>query len=223
MPDSIQIIEVVFLAMLAGFVALRLVNVLGRRTGQEKSPTDPYSPPEQAQMPVNPAPVESSAALNRAVAIPTEAEPATHSALQAIAESDPSFDPGQFVNGAREAYGMILNAFWKGDMAAVKPFIADEVLEQFERALAVRTQEHIVLESRLISLDRVTIVEASLEGAMAEITVRYDAQVESQSHKDDGTPVTPAQTVQSHDIWTFSRHTRSVDPNWLLVATDAEA
>lgn len=223
MSDSMQIVEIIFLAMLAGFVALRLVSVLGRRTGHEKPATDGFPGAEQAKPSVSAPPV---ADLPRAqpLKLPADIAPATRQALEAIAAADPRFEPVAFVDGARAAYKMILEAFWRGDIEPAKPFIADDVLDQFRRAIAARDAEGLSVENRLISINKAAIVDASLEGAMAEVTVRIDATLAAVTRDRAGTVVagSASDPVETHDVWTFSRHTRSPDPNWLLIATDAE-
>ncbi|MEX6724785.1 Tim44/TimA family putative adaptor protein [Parapedomonas caeni] len=223
MSDSIQIVEIIFLAMLAGFVALRLVSVLGRRTGHEKPATDGFTGSEQAKPSLAPSPVND---LPRAapLQLPPDLAPATRRALEDIAAVDPRFEPVPFVDGARAAYRMILEAFWQGNIESVKPFIADDVLDQFRRAIAAREAEGLSVDNRLVSINKVAITEASLQGAMAEVTVRVDATLSAVTRDRDGNVVAGSASapVETHDVWTFSRHTRSPDPNWLLIATDAE-
>lgn len=223
MSDSTQIIEIVFLAMLAGFIALRLVSVLGRRTGNEKPAADVVSTPE-ASGPNAGADARKDGG-GAVLHLPSDISPQTREQLQRIAEADGQFDARSFMDGAREAYRMILEAFWNDTLDSVKPFVADHVLDQFRRAIDARKAEGLTLDNRLISIDRAALVDANLSGAMAEVTVRFDATLAAVTRDRDGRVIAGSETdaVKTHDVWTFSRHTRSPDPNWLLTATDTAA
>jgi predicted lipid-binding transport protein (Tim44 family) len=221
MSDSGWWIEIAFLAMLAGFIALRLVSVLGRRTGHEKPVGDAFQGgrPEVAQ----PSPAVDLRP-RAPVEIPADADPASRDALQAIADADPGFEPNRFVDGAKAAYRMILESFWKGDDKALDDLVSDDVSLQFRRAIEAREADGLTFENKLIRVERATIVAARLAGMMAEVTVRFDADIVAVTRDRDGAVVagSTSDAVQTHDVWTFSRHLGTADPNWLLIETDAE-
>nr|WP_121051637.1 Tim44/TimA family putative adaptor protein [Sphingosinicella microcystinivorans] len=217
-------IEIVVLAMLAGFIALRLVSVLGRRTGHEepageivrRTPAEQQTPPRAGSYDLPPAaPLE----------LPADMSPALKESLTAIAAADPTFDPARFTEGAKAAYRMVLEAFWKGDAEALRDLVSDEIADQFAEAIAARKAEGLTLENRLVSLEKVEIVAAQLRGAMAEVSLRFDADLVAVTRDKAGNVVSGSlsDAVQSHDIWTFSRHTGAADPNWLLIDTDEDA
>ena len=222
MTDGMQMVEIIFLAMLAGFIALRLVSVLGRRTGNEKPVTDGYSGQQEQGRVSQGSP--RKAHTRGPVEIPVNVGADTATALRRIAEADESFDPQQFIDGAQSAYGLILEAFWAGDLEALKPFVSDDVYDQFERAVAMRKEEGLTLENRLIGIDRAELVAAELNNAMAEITVRFDAHLAAVTRNKAGDVVegSVSDSIETHDVWTFSRHIGATDPNWLLIATDAD-
>jgi predicted lipid-binding transport protein (Tim44 family) len=202
-------IEVLVFAGVAAFVAWRLISVLGTRTGHEptaQTERDPFGPSAPVVLPkaATPAP----AARPGPVVLPDHWSDSLKAKVGAVAAADPSFNPETFLKGARVAYGLVLNAFWSGDKDALKPLLADTVLDDFSRAIDARGGAK-ELGNRLVSIDAAEIVEAELDGAMAEVTVRFDARLEDAS----GTRV-------ERDVWSFSRHVTSPDPSWLLVATD---
>lgn len=200
-------VEIVFLAMLAGFIALRLVSVLGRRTGQEGPVGDVYRNPAP-----EPAVGAGAAADLRArgpIEVPADVAPDVASGLRAIATTDPSFEPTRFAEGAKAAYAMILEAFWRGDIAEVDQFVADDVADGFRRSIASRDGKAVA--NRVVAVESAQLVHAALEGNMAEVTVKFDARLAG----DDG-------EARVGDEWTFRRHVTAADPNWLLVATEAE-
>ncbi len=204
MSDSGTWIEIVLLAMLAGFIGLRLVSVLGKRTGSEKA----IDAPVRAGTPqiVRGGVARLDPPVRRAVVVPAGTPADLAPALQAIADADAGFDPAKFLTGAQAAYRLILDAFWAGDAAAMSGLVSDEVLDHFRVAIH---QRDTALPHRLVSVDAATITAARMVGQMAEVTVRFDATI--------ATGDAPA---PGHDVWTFSRHIGAHDPAWLLIATD---
>ncbi|WP_310497315.1 Tim44/TimA family putative adaptor protein [Sandarakinorhabdus sp.] len=208
MSDGSSWVEIVLLAMLAAFIGLRLVSVLGKRTGQERPIGDssPRAVPE-----VVPAVTRDASRAPRSIAaLPAGTDAALAPALQAVANVDANFEPQRFVDGAKAAYAVILEAFWAGDTGAMEGLVSDEVQENFDSAIQARDGSK--LKNRLIGLDAAAITAAELVGQMAEVTVRFVARV----------TMAGAAPMLTTDIWTFSRHVTSRDPAWLLIATDDE-
>lgn len=223
MSDSGSWIEIVLLAMLAGFIGLRLVSVLGKRTGSEKPVGEPFRPGKPEVR--NPAGPAADAPTRPTLELAADTPADLRDGLQKIAAADPSFDPAKFATGAQAAYRMILEAFWAGDLDALKPLVSDEVLAQFRSAVEARRADAFSYANRLVKVDRATIVEAQLNGQMAEVAVRFDADLVTATKDASGALVagSDSDAVATHDVWEFSRHVGSSDPNWLLIATDAEA
>ncbi len=222
MGEDNWLIEVVILAMLAGFIALRLVSVLGRRTGHEEPVGElpRRAPAEQAQTPGTSGDAQSLHPLD----LPTDMPDDLRRSLNAIAAADLDFEPTRFTEGAKAAYRMILEAFWKGDNEALRDLVSDDIAEQFAGAIEARQEEGLTLDNRIVDIEHAEIIAASLNGAMAEITLRFDTDLVALTRNKDGDVVagSTSDAVQAHNIWTFSRHLRSPDPNWLLIATDEE-
>ena len=220
MSDSSWWIEIVFLAMLAGFIALRLVSVLGRRTGHENPAPGAYrGGAAEVASPSGPvADMRRPAVLD----MPADLDPNLHEPLQTIADADVSFEPSRFLEGAKAAYRMILEAYWKGDLATLDGLASDDVAADFRQAVASRDEQGLTLDNRLVRIERAQIVGARMSGMMAEVTVRFDADIVAVTRDAQGNVVagSTADAVQTHDVWTFSRHVGSQDPNWLLIATD---
>lgn len=217
-------VEIFFLAMLAGFIGLRLYHVLGRRTGHEKPVADPFRPAKpDALRPAGRARTDSEAPI--AIDLPPDVAPEVRPGLEQVARADRGFAADRFLAGAQGAYAMVLEGFWKGDLAQLSDLVSDEMLANFKAALDARKASGERIENRLLQVDRAQIVGAHMTGTMAEITVRFDAEIVSVTRDAEGRVIAgdPNQTVETHDLWTFSRHTASDDPAWLLVATDEEA
>lgn len=209
---------VVILAMVAGFLALRLYMVLGKRTGHEQ----PLPKPAEERAPITtlPRPIEQ-AVEPREIAnrnVDGKAEPG----LRQIVASEPGFDIAQFMDGAQGAYRMILEAYWNGDEDALDWLVEADVKNAFVDAIAARREAGHVLENRLVSIERSVIADAQVEGRQARITVRFDADIAAVTRDADGNVVsgTMSDAVETHDVWTFARLLKSNDPNWKLADTD---
>jgi predicted lipid-binding transport protein (Tim44 family) len=231
-----DIYTIIFLA-LAVFIFLRLRSVLGQRTGRERPPYDPYSSARDA---LRPAPGDKVVALpgrapdtTQSPATPAEpeerwkgvAEPGTALAtgLDAIAREDKTFDPKQFIGGARGAYEMIVTAYAAGDRRQLRNLLSREVYEGFEAAIREREQKGEKVETRFVSIDGADITGAEIRGKTAQVTVRFQSQLVSVTRDSAGTVIdgNPDKVTDVTDVWTFARDVSSRDPNWKLVATEA--
>ncbi len=223
MSDSSWWVEIVFLAMLAGFIALRLVSVLGRRTGHENPAGDAFGG-GHAEV-ARPASTLTDTRAPAVIGLPAGTDPALRQPLEEIAEADPFFEPVRFVEGAKDAYRMILEAFWKGDESAFNGLVSDDLALQFKRAIADREAAGHTLENKLVRIEKASIENARLAGSMAEVTIRFDADLVAVTRDKNGKVVSGSMSDASptHDVWTFSRHVGSTDPNWLLIETDDAA
>lgn len=221
--DGGLVVTVVVLALITVFLALRLYAVLGKRTGHEQQPM-----PRTAEERVGAAPIGGQMADITPEA-KLEADPivgpTAERGVKAIAAADASFEPARFVEGAKAAYRMVLEAYWQGDEAQLAELAGDEVRTAFSEAIADRRDAGEVLDNRLVSIERAVISEAQLDGQMARVTVRFDADIAAVTRDTEGNVIAGSLTdaVPTHDVWTFSRHVRSDDPNWLLVETDEAA
>jgi hypothetical protein len=110
---------------------------------------------------------------------------------------------------------MTLEAFWKGDLAPVEGFLADDIAEQFRRAIAARRAADFTVGNRIEDIAQPVVVSAALEGMMAEVTLRFDARIESVTRDGEGRVVegAPGEPVATTDVWTFARFTAEGDYN----------
>ncbi|MFA7441071.1 MAG: Tim44/TimA family putative adaptor protein [Sphingomonadaceae bacterium] len=217
-------IEIFFLAMLAGFIGLRLYHALGKRTGHEKPVSDSFRS-GRAEVARPDARQANEAEMFPLPELPADIEPGVRPGLEAVMQADRSFDPARFLASAQTAYAMVLESFWNGDIDALPDLVSDEILGQFRAAIAARADAGERLDNRLLQVDRASIVDARINGTMADVTIRFDAEIVSATRDSEGRVIAgnPDASVQTHDIWTFSRHTASRDPAWLVVAIDEEA
>jgi predicted lipid-binding transport protein (Tim44 family) len=225
----------IFFLVAAVVIFLQLRSVLGRRTGSERPPFDPYSKRETVSE-------ADSADRGKVVTLPRRdgtdeeenpyasvdgfAAPGTplNEQLRSVVKVDPSFNPKEFVNGARMAYEMIVVAFADGDRKALKNLLSREVYEGFDAAITERESKGEVVRSSFVGIEKADIVSAEVKDSEVNVTLRIISQLISATYDKAGALVEgDAETVaEVNDLWTFARDIRSRDPNWKLIATESE-
>ena len=237
--------DIILIGLVAVFLILRLRSVLGKRTGNERPPArDPFTPPAPptatprlGDAPANqgndnvvplptanaPAPRPSLATSGpggiRATVLPTAA-----AGVAAIRSADPSFEPLGFTAGARAAFTAIVEAFAKGDTSTLRPLLDGPTFASFEAAIRGRAERKEKAETTLIGFEASDVSGAEMQGTNASVTVRFVSEQinvlrNAESQIVDGNPNEVQKVI---DLWTFSRDTKSSDPNWLLIKTESE-
>lgn len=234
MGDGLNLLNLILL-IIAIVVFWKLRSVLGRRTGHERPRYDSYSGGENASGSAN-----AGDGNDKVVQLPTarnaEAQqpgPAQMSGVEAnsplaqklteISLADRSFDPDGFLQGAKGAHEMIVTAFAAGDRQTLKPLLAKDVYESFEGAITDREHANRTTELHYVGLESADLVDAEMQGRNARVTVKFVSEQTTCTRNEDGVVVQgdPVTVRRVTDVWTFERDTRSRDPNWELVATDA--
>lgn len=214
---------IVILALIALFVGLRLYAVLGERTGHEQQQPIPKSAEPDKGF-IAPAQRPNGTVVADVDAPGMAFLPTAGPGVRALLAADASFDVAHFLEGAKAAYRMILEAFWKGDLDTIRPHVDDHVFETFRSAAEQRSKDGLVLDNRLVSIDQALIAEARLEQKVALVTVRFEADIAAVTRNAEGTVVAGSMSdaIQTRDLWTFRRDIAQRDPNWLLIETDEE-
>ena len=223
MADS-QLLGILLLAMVAGIILFRLYTVLGRRTGNEREPQDRLRRIDTAA--AQPTAESVRALPDHSAAVSQQHdEDAVAPALAEIMRADRAFEANHFLEGAREAYRLVVNGFAARDREALRPLLSDEVYEAFDAEIRGHEERNETVNYALVGFSDVRILHAALKGRIAEITVRFAAQFISSTTDTSGAVVEgDAKAVRDVvDIWTFDRDTRSGDPNWTLVATTSDS
>ncbi len=229
MGDGFQFLDIILFAAVAAFLVLRLRNVLGRRTGHQGRPkSDPFrggpgsdrTDDKVIPLPDRSGQDEDAPFADEASSAQGDERPLAAS-LTRIKLADSSFEEGSFLNGARAAFEMVINAFAQGDTKVLRPLLSNDVYDDFAGAIKVREDGHQSLETTLVGFNTAEIIEAELQGKTAFVTTKFVTEQVNVTRDDEGTVVDgdPNQVTQITDIWTFARNTRSRDPNWTLVAT----
>lgn len=228
------IIEIVILAMIAAFLGMRLYSVLGERAEHEEelgpqnrdnqnrdAQSDAQSDARRDNAPTAPKLVTPSAPQPATKAL-DGALPMVERGVRSIAAADSRFDITSFLEGAKGAYGMVLEAFWEGDRETLKELCDDDVYTSFSGAIDAREAAGHTLDNKLIRIEETRINRADMDGKMARISVLFVADIASVTRDKDGTVVAGSldDAIESRDIWTFMRDVKSADVHWLLDETD---
>ena len=196
MNYSFEYIDIILLAMIAGFIFLRLRGILGKRTGFEGK-----------------APAQFQEILKNAN-------------LEKKIKNTETFDEEakkEFLKGAQIAYETIITDFSDNDnkLTTSKPLLNKEIFNQFNEALKERSNRGHYAEITFIGINSATIKEHKKIDKILNVTVEFIAEVITCIKDKDKKIISgdPEKIKKIYDTWVFSRDTTSVNPNWQLVNT----
>jgi len=194
MNYSFEYIDIILLAMIAGFIFLRLRGILGKRTGFEGKP-----------------PAQFDKILEKAVSKQTNK----------IKETFDKNDQKEFLKGARIAYETIITDFSDNDnkLTTSKPLLNKEIYDQFNEALKERSARGHYAEITFIGINSAEIKEHKKIDKILNVTVNFIAEVITCIKDKDKNIISgdPEKIKKIYDTWIFSRDTNSENPNWQLV------
>ncbi len=233
MGDGFQFLDIVLFAMIAAFLVLRLRSVLGKKTGHQEPRQDPISRRQQdaqkdgnvVELPNRNTDITDN--LSEPLDDPTanlDPNDPLASGITQIRIADNSFHPVEFANGARSAFEMIVQAFAEGDTESLENLLAEDVFENFSDAIESRKEANEKLETTIVGIKSADVVEAAMDGRNAMVTVKFVSEQVNVTHDAEDRVVDgdPNQVTEITDIWTFSRDTKTSDPNWKLVETRSQ-
>jgi len=227
MSNGFQFIDIIFFAMIAVFLVLRLRGVLGRRDSEENGLDDIFKrdrPQEGADENVIQL-SERDGQFSQGEEDDGEKENwATDELAQGIHDIrtiDASFSAEDFLVGGRVAFEMVLNAYASGDTDTLKQLLSNDVYANFAKVIQDRERAGHVMEDTLVGIQAADIMEAYVEGRVANITVKFVTDQINITRDENGDVVegNPNAVIAVTDFWTFAHDTKSSDPNWSLVAT----
>ena len=195
MNYSFEYIDIILLAMIAGFIFLRLRGILGKKTGFEEDINSSFS---------NEAPeVKTPTKLN--------------------VENFDDNAKEEFLKGAKIAYETIVTSFSKGTIKEIKSLLDKKVYQQFDQAIEDRKSKNILSETTFIGINSAEIKENKQNKNMLEVTVEFVSEIISCIKDKDNKIISgdPEKIKKVYDIWKFSKDIRSVNPNWYLIDTQA--
>ena len=197
MSSQFGFIDIILLAMFAGFIILRLRNILGRKTGHQGKPMSRYFPRGVEVL----KDIENNEAI-RSGNVDEEAKK-------------------QFLKGADVAYEQIITSFAQGDKKSLKSLLGKELFENFAEIIDEREKKQLKYETTFIGLKSSKILEFKKIENIYKVTVNFVSEIitcvrDKNNNVIEGNPDT-IKTVD--DIWKFSKNMWSQDPTWYLVET----
>jgi len=216
------VIQLLILAGIAVFLILRLRAVLGSRDGFEKKPLPPQEAGAEPVAKRRFEVIEGGPDTDITDHVPEGTDSAK--ALARMKAVDPDFTVGEFLQGARGAYEMILMAFESSDMDSILPFLSRDVFNSFDEVVQLREREGLRVDATFVGLRELDIIEATFDESTreGEITVKFVAELTSVVRSTASGEVVdgdPNEIKRQKDVWTFGRDMSSDSPNWKLVAT----
>ncbi|MEJ0061902.1 MAG: Tim44/TimA family putative adaptor protein [Alphaproteobacteria bacterium] len=220
--------DILFFAIVAVVLILRLRTVLGRRNEDEPRRPNPFGIPpagkeeEDEEFAVSPA-HEMAIPEGRRQALPPPilAPDSLAGGIEQVRRLDPLFDEKQFLAGAKSAFSMIVSAFAQNDMGALRSLLGPEVYAAFGKAVEARMAAGVKLETGIHAIKEAELTRVKLAGDVARLTVRFVSEQSNAAYDKDGalTDGDPQRREEIEDIWVFARNLKQSDPAWLLVET----
>ncbi|MEM9706866.1 MAG: Tim44/TimA family putative adaptor protein [Pseudomonadota bacterium] len=199
---------------LAGFVIVRLISVLGERTGHEQRP-DIEGLQRAAHSENDREPTDERSDY------PEPAPAAVSPEAAVLAEADADFNEREFLTGAKAAYEMIVEAFAAGDLKSVRDYVDTAVYEAFRAAVSNREAANQTFDLKFVGVEDARIIESRVENGTLVAVAQFTSNQVRVTRDASGEVVDgdPNRIDLVRDRWTFSRQMASRDPNWTLTAT----
>ena len=195
MNYSFEYMDIILLAMIAGFIFLRLRGILGKRTGHEDNLSAGFEHediPKKVQKIINKENFDESAKK-------------------------------EFLSGAKIAYENIITSFSSGNIKAIRALLDKKVLNDFNEAIKDREEKKLISETTFIGINSAKIKEHNQSNNMLEVSVDFVSEIISCIKDKDQKLISgsPEKIKKVYDTWKFSRNVKSINPDWLLVDTQA--
>ena len=194
MNYSFEYIDIILLAMIAGFIFLRLRGILGKKTGHEENIGGTFA----------------------------HDFPAKKENYQKIDETN--FDEkakADFIKGAKIAYETIITSFASGDLKKIKTLLDKKILNDFSEAIEERKNKGLTSETTFIGINSADIKNYNQINNKFEVNVDFVSEIISCVKDKDEKLISgsPEKIKKVYDTWKFSRNVKSINPDWLLVDT----
>ena len=212
--------DIIILAAIALFIVLRLRSMLGEDRGLDvrKKPrehTNDNNAADNIKI-LEPRPatrVEADAPID----LPEHLQPQ----LAKLQKLDARFTVDGFMRGAEQAMEMVFDAYRDADKETLAMLLSPELCAKFESTIDARSTQQSYDVPTLISIEKATISNITLEGSKACITVQFDTEQMHTHYLADGTPASdqPSDILRNEDAWQFERNMRSTEPGWTITHT----
>ena len=193
MNYSFEYIDIILLAMIAGFIFLRLRGILGKKTGYEDNIATSF-------------PHEFSEKKNK---------------TKLNANNFDENAKKEFISGAKIAYETIITSFANGNIIGVKNLLDKSVFDQFDTAIKERKSKGFLSDTTFVGLNSADIKDHKQNHNMLEVTVDFVSEIITCVRDKNKNIMSgdPEKVKRVHDTWKFSKDSRSSNPNWILIDT----
>ena len=194
MNYSFEYIDIILLAMIAGFIFLRLRGILGKKTGHEEDAPSSFSNNFEFKKPV---------------------------VKKEIYEFDEDAKK-EFLKGAQIAYETIITSFAKGKISEIKTLLNKDVYNSFNEAIKERSTKQLKNETTFIGINSAEIKDHNQNKDLLEVSVNFISEIITCIKDKENKIISgdPQKIKRVNDTWKFSRNIRSQNPNWQLIKTE---
>ncbi len=208
-----------FFAGLTAFILFRLMSVMGTRSGHEQRHDLDGLQAKAAASQRQADDAEGDQQGDEAAPTPVSTN------ARVLREADPAFDESEYLDGARAAYEMIVEAFASGDLRSIRAYLSDSVYDAFRGAVVAREEAGQSADLKFIGVDHAAIVDSQVDQDRMRAVTEFTSNQVRVTRDKDGNVVDgdPNRIELVKDRWTFSKKRSSRDPNWILVATGGAA
>jgi len=199
MSENFGYIDIILLAIMAGFILLRLRSTLGK--GADNMPMKARFTQAQSN------------------------EEFIKSAVEDEAKQDPTkFDEKTFIKGAEAAYEIIINAFAKGDHKILKPLLTKELFKNFEGVIKERNSKKISSEMTFIGIKETKILDIDNKDTFYKVKTKFVSEIVNCLKNDKGEVIegNPEEIKLVTDVWVFQKDLKNSDPTWYLTELSSE-
>lgn len=223
--------DILVYAIIAGALVLWLRSLLGTRRDDDPQRPNPFEAQggeagmgeAEREMTLEPMPEPAKPALSPEIMARIN-DKDVEDGLFRISLADRNFNIEAFLDNAKEAFALIVEAFANGERATLQDLLAQQVYQPFSDAIDVREKRGEKIEKDVLSVKDAAIRKAWMDKKMAYITLRFVSTETSVTRDKDGQLIdgAPGRVNEKIDVWTFGRNTKSGDPRWFLYETAAD-
>ena len=217
--------DLIFFALVAAFLILKLRSVLGRRTGNEKRPKNFFmqeatSLGTEKKKIINVKEAKKSKIFNDSLK-DEKGILKNATSVEKICYYDKSFTPKKFLEGAKTAFQTIIDSYAKGDIDKIKYLLSTNVFNNFLKEIKSRSRKKLFLEHTLISIKSAGVEKINIKSTIADIVVKFVSEQVNLLKNEKGKILEGNdEYIENHtNYWTFSKDLKSNNPNWKLVVT----
>ena len=194
MSYSFEYIDIILLAMIAGFIFLRLRGILGKKTGYEEDINQSFPHEEPVSKPV----------------------------VKLNADTFDENAKKDFLNGAKIAYETIVTSFSEGKLKDIKSLLDKDVYAQFDQAVKDRKSKNLLSNTTFIGINSAEIKDHNQSNDLLEVSVNFISEIITCIKDKDNKIISgdPQKIKKVNDTWKFSRNIKSQNPNWQLIETE---